>query len=223
MKIKIFSLSIALIVITSSCEKEESKPIFPIEFISSSITNTQIKIITQDGELKDSKIKERLLNEYQERLIDLDTLDTKDYLKAIYLSKDTVNVFDLKKNENELRLIEQKNDITYWVSFDTITYLLFEDLFKDYKIGIYEPVYYEEFLLPVSSGYSKAAKVIDCLYVQDNGDHILLPMFDYVLKIEGGLKIVVGMNNVYNENIYYEFEETDTLIIQEYMIHLKQN
>ncbi len=85
----------------------------------------------------------------------------------------------------------------------------------------YQPLYYEEFNVPTSTGFTKAAKYRECFYVNKKDKGFEVPIFDYIYKTVFELSTVNGINNEFDESNLLLIGSNDTLIIQEYSIEIK--
>ena len=106
----------------------------------------------------------------------------------------------------------------YWERQDTTeftnsSFFHFGDFFK------YMPLYYEEFYVPWTTGFSTKIKGKECYYVVRDKKKLMLPMLDCIYKNETGAVIIKEINNRFNENPISDLN--DTLLIREYVIELE--
>jgi hypothetical protein len=205
-----------------SCEKEpeEMIPEYPVTYSSYLISNAQINVYTKNGILTSPNLKDEIIQKYKNYLTDLENIEIEDKVVATYTSENTVNVTIDDEEEEKARYVYEKDGIIYWEKQDTLGMPAYPPLFIG-KILTYHPLYYEEFDVPLVTGYSKAARYKECYYVKKKNEGFEIPMFDYLHKNEFGLLRNLGINNEVNENILSIINSNDTIIIQAFNVKLR--
>ena len=215
-------LIIFLMIGISSCNKDSVEELieYPLTFTSYLITESEIKVYTKDGEITLADSKNKIIQRYKNNLTDLESVEIQGKVIATYLSENTVELtFDNIKEEKS-RLVYEKDGLIYWEKQDT-SGMPVNFTFDVATILKYQPLYYEEFDVPMSTGYRKAAKYKECFFVKKKNEGFEVPMFDYLYKTVFGLPTILGINNEFNESRLSLIDSNDTIIIQEYSIEMK--
>lgn len=196
-------------------------PEYPVTYSSYLISDALINVYTKNGILTSPNLKNEIIQKYKNYLTDLENIEIEDKVVATYTSENTVNVTIDDEGEEKARYVYEKDGIIYWEKQDTSGMPAYPPLFIG-KILTYHPLYYEEFDVPLVTGYSKAARYKECYYVKKKNEGFEIPMFDYLHKNEFGLLRNLGINNEVNENILSLTGSKDTIVIQEFNIQMKK-
>lgn len=213
-------LIIFLIIGISSCstDSEEGLIEYPVTFTSNLISGSEIKVYTKDGEITLPNSKNKIIQTYKNNLTDLEIVEIRGKIIATYLTDSTVALTIDNKKEDKVRFVYENNGKIYWEKQDTSYewgyFFYVADMLK------YQPLYYEEFDVPKITGYSKAVKCKECLYVLKKNGELKIPMFDYLHKSEFILSPILGINNEFDENYLSLIGNNDTIVIQEYIIEM---
>ena len=204
-----------------SCNKNSDEELieYPMTFTSYFISEPEINVYTKDGEITLVDLKNEIIERYKNNLTDLDSIEIQGIIIATYLSVDTVELTLDNKKEEKARIVSEHNELIYWEKQDTSVMSVYPVSFLD-KLK-YHPLYYEEFDVPMSTGYSKAAKYKECFFIKKKNEGFEVPMFDYLYKTEFGLPTILGINNEFNSSSISLIGSNDTIIIQEYFVEMK--
>jgi hypothetical protein len=202
-----------------SCVKnaEELIPEYPVIYKSYLISEPHIKVYTKGGEITLPYLKNTIIQRVKNNLTDLENIDIYAKTVATYLTENTVIVTIDNVEEEKIRFVYENDGITYWEKQDTTGM----PVNASAHFLTYKPLYYEEFDVPKVTGYNKAARYKECIYVKKKNDGFEVPVFDYLSKFEWGQFTVLGINNVFNENYLTLIGDNDTIIIQSFIIEMK--
>ena len=215
-------LIILSIIGLSSCNKEpnEESIKYPITFTSKSIAKTSLRVFIKNEEITTPLIKEEIISRQKIYLPVLEDMEIDGKIIATYISADTVKLLIDFSTEEETRIVREQSGLIYWESQDTTefknsSYFHFSNLLN------YVPIYYEEFNVPLTTGYSKATKGKECYYLIRDNKELELPMLDYIFKNEIGAIVVTEVNNDFDEKSIMDLNLNDTIIVREYFIEMK--
>lgn len=201
-----------------SCKEEEIIN-YPTTYSNTPVTEYTIKAFTQNGEITDSFKLNHLIRMSGDLLTGMDNYNSEGDFVATYLSPEKVLINKSDSENTDTLDIHKIDDLIYWEKKDTIS-----SFFRHSITFKYKPLYYEEIPIPISSGYPCIVKYKPCYYVKQDGQDLVLPMFDMIFYIGDSHTPIPGVN-INNElcvdSISY-FGINDTLIIKEYNLILKQ-
>lgn len=201
------------------CCKEEEIISYPTTYSNAPVTEYTIKAFTQNGEITDSLKLNHLIRMSGDLLTGMDKYNSEGDFVATYLSPEKVLINKSDSENTDTLDIHKIDDLIYWEKKDTIS-----SFFRHSITFKYKPLYYEEIPIPVSSGYPCIVKYKPCYYVKQDGQDLVLPMFDMIFYIGDSRTPIPGIN-INNEfcvdSISY-FGISDTLIVKEYNLILKQ-
>lgn len=174
---KLIKLLVLSILLGLQCCKEDELveyPIsYPMNYVNSPVTEFTIKAFTKDGEITDSTKFNYLLKKYGYLLSGINNYSSEGDFTATYLDSENVMIRKAKSDKTDTLTVHKTTDLIYWERKDTIsTFIRHNSIYK------YKPLYYEEFLIPYSSGFTIAAKYKQCYYVKTENKDLILPMFD---------------------------------------------
>ena len=216
----ILPLLISLCFFILSCDKNDEGTVdYPINYTSKAYTEINYRIFTQDGEITSTSEVENIINSHKELFTDLNKDEINGRIIATYLSEDFVQITIDGSSEEKLRSISATPDMVYWEAQDTTTVVGHEAYFILNNLK-YPPLHFEEFHVPMSSGFVTAIKAKDCFFVIPNKKKLKLPFFDYVRKGEFSVTQTLEINNSFKKNEFNVYTG-DTLLIQEYFIELE--
>lgn len=217
---------VILIVFTmfgiSSCDKNSDEELieYPVTFTSYFISEPVISVYTRNGEVTSTDLKNKTIERYKNNLTNIESVDIQKKIIATYLTENTVELTLDNNKEEKVRTVKELDGLIYWEKQDTSS-MLVNIPFYVAAILKYQPLYYEEFNVPTSTGYRKAAKYGECFYVKKKDEGFEVPIFDYIYKTVFELSTVNGINNEFDESNLLLIGSNDTLIIQEYSIEIK--
>lgn len=201
-----------------SCKEEEIIS-YPTTYSNAPVTEYTIKAFTQNGEITDSLKLNHLIRMSGDLLTGMDKYNSEGDFVATYLSPEKVLINKSDSENTDTLDIHKIDDLIYWEKKDTIS-----SFFRHSITFKYKPLYYEEIPIPISSGYPSIVKYKPCYYVKQDGQDLVLPMFDMIFYIGDSRTPIPGIN-INNEfcvdSISY-FGINDTLIVKEYNLILKQ-
>ena len=222
-KNQLFLLILSLIGIYS-CEKnsEEILPQYPITYKSYLISESEIKVYTKNGEITSSNLKNDIIQRFKIYLTDIENLEIDGKIEATYLAEDTVKLKIDNIEEEQPRLIYEKDSLIYWENQDT-TVLRFPIRNNPHNSDflLYTPLYYKEIYVPTATGYSTVFLGKECYYVIRGNDKLILPMFDLVYKNEFEATTITEINNKFIESFLSLIGDNDTIVYQKYNIEMK--
>jgi len=230
----ILLLTFLLMTVSQSCkeeveiEEEEEKEIvtFPIVYSSIPVTNYSIRAYTKIGEIIDSTTMNYINKKYGYLLAGKNHYDSNGEVVISYLSTGKVEFRKLNPSMLDTLTVVKKGDLIYLEKKDTIIlpYSLEYELYFFKNLFRYKPLYYEEIPVPLSSGYSKAAKYKPWLTVKTAKDTLILPMLDLIYKLNDLYNYLPEINNeLCTDSLHNLYGNGyDTLIIREYSIRLKK-
>lgn len=215
-------LLILLIIGGYSCKKDSDDIVteFPMTYESYLISESEIKVYTKEGELSSPCLKNKIIERYKKNLTDLENIEIDGKVVAKYFAKDTVKLTIDKNEEEQVRLVYEKNGIIYWEKQDTLKMPVYFGT-NFYSKCKYKPLYYVEYDVPKAKGYDKEAKYKECFYVKKKNLGFEVPMFDFVYKTVFGEPATKEINNEFNESYLTLIGDNDTIIIQKYNIEMK--
>ncbi|TLX73748.1 hypothetical protein E9993_14920 [Labilibacter sediminis] len=213
---------ISLIILVFSCNRdsEEESIEYPLVYESFSILESDIKVYTKNGELTLVDLKEDIIKRYKNNLSDVETNDFEGKIVVTYLAENIVKLTLDNNAEERNRQVKEYKGLIYWEKQDTSSIIVDMNFYAS-SILKYQPLYYEEFDVPTSTGYIKVAKYKECFFAKKKGNGFEVPMFDYVCITEFEQSTITGINNEITENSLPLIGENDTIIIQEYKIEMK--
>ena len=209
----------ALIVL--SCDSDSTNPItYPQVYESQAIIDVNVRAFTRDGEIMDATVVTNAANFYSDYLADLNNPVIAGEITVRYNSDEEVEITEANApDEIDVRDVSVLDNISYWedreISETSGSLSAFERFYK------YHPLEQEEGGVLGGVTYTIFKR---CYYAKPQGDVILFPMVDFVrygnnlpfpdLPLEGAS----GANNEFDEASISTLSETDTLIIQDYVI-----
>lgn len=164
--IKLFAL--LLLFILQSCKKEDEIISYPIVYSNSPTTDNSIKVFTRNGEITDSVLINYFNRKYGFLLTGMNNYNSEGNVLITYLSPEKVELRKSDSDNLDTLSVFKGSDLIYFEEIDTISSPigLMYDVYYFNKIFKYKPLYYEEFIIPVSSGYSRAAKYKHSYFVK---------------------------------------------------------
>lgn len=201
------------------CCKEEEIISYPTTYSNTPVTKYTIKAFTQNGEITDSLKLNHLIRMSGDLLTGMDKYNSEGDFVATYLSPEKVLINKSDSENTDTLDIHKIDDLIYWEKKDTIS-----SFFRHSITFKYKPLYYEEIPIPISSGYPCIVKYKPCYYVKQDGQDLVLPMFDMIFYIGDSRTPIPGINinNEFCVDSISCFGINDTLIVKEYNLILKQ-
>ncbi len=221
--IKILAL---LIFPLLQCCKEGAEIItYPIIFSNSTITDKSIKVFTVNGEITDTATINYLMKKYSFFFRDINNSNLKGNIIATYLSPENVEYHNLYSENTDTLTVLNDNSLICWEEKDTVSNPIgiFFDVYFFYTIYKYKPRYYEEFRVPYSTGYSKAAKYKKCYFVKTDGENLILPMMDFLYIQDIMYTYNLEINNEFCKDSVSVLGTNDTIVVCEYALKLKKH
>jgi hypothetical protein len=220
--IKIFAFSILFVL---QCCKENDISNYPISYINLPVSDFSFRAYTKNGEITDSIKFNYLIKKYNCLITEVSNYNSEGKLIISYLSKEKVEIRNFETNKSDTLTVHNKSGLIYWERKDTISSPISfsSEAYYFNKIFKYKPLYYMEFAIPPSSGYSKVAKYKQCFYVKPDGENLILPMinFLYIQDIYAHF-YDVELNNEFCEDCLLALGINDTIIINQYNLKLKK-
>jgi hypothetical protein len=220
-----------LITVLQSCkdevaEVEKKITTYPVVYTSIPVNDYTIRAYTRDGEITDSATMNYINKKYGYLLAGKNNYDSNGAVVISYLSTDKVEFRKLNPSMLDTFTVVKKGNLIYLEKKDTIIlpYSFEYELYFFKNMFRYKPLYYEEIPVPLSSGYTKAAKYKPCLIVKTAKDTLILPMLDLIYKLNDLYNYLPEINNeLCTDSLHNLYGNGyDTLIIKEYSIRLKK-
>lgn len=213
----------------SSCKEEDNNELvsYPVTYTNVPVTESCFRVFTKNGEITNSITAHNFINKYGYSLTGMNNYNFSGKVTLTYLSPDSVELSMLDSDDTDTLTVHNKPELIYWEEKDTtiIPFAISMDGRRSFINNIfkYKPLYYEEFVMPLSSGYGMIAKYKKCYYAERDGANFILPMFDVFYKYDI-LSYTSGfaINNIFNRAFISYLDTNDTLIIKEYSLELKK-
>lgn len=221
--IKLFAL--LLLFILQSCKKEDEIISYPIVYSNFPTTDNSIKVFTRNGEITDSVLINYFNRKYGFLLTGMNNYNSEGNVLITYLSPEKVELRKSDSDNLDTLSVFKGSDLIYFEEKDTISSPigLMSDVYYFNKIFKYKPLYYEEFKIPVSSGYSRAAKYKHSYFVKAVDEDLILPMIDFIYKLPEFYFCALEVNNEFCRDSISNLGENDTIIVNIYSLKFKKN
>lgn len=186
-----------------------------------------VRIFTMYGEIKDDHFRQHALARFNE--INTFSFDFLSGNEGIEVSKTEYIEFD-----HNFATINSSDQYSYSVSGDFLRLTELDTSFFTYEpssvdtsmesIGLHHWSYKEVDVVPGTTGIMERIKYLDEKYAKIRPGQILFPVLRAFYfshhnrpnSLDGGIKrTALILNNEFNEKIYQEMSEMDTLIVQE--------
>ncbi|MCE5174912.1 MAG: hypothetical protein ABFC90_01045 [Bacteroidales bacterium] len=214
-----------LLISFSSCKEEENNESvsYPIIYTNVPVTENCFKVFTKNGEITDFITINNLINKYADFLVGMNKYNLEGKVTLTYLSSESVELYMLDSDNTDTLAVHNKPELIYWEEKDTTCQPIGTNLDDRFFMYKYKPLYYEEFAIPLSSGYTTAVRYKQCYYAKRDEENFILPMLDFLYKHDNLFCTYgIAINNVFSRKSISNFGTNDTLIINEYSLKLKR-
>lgn len=218
---RILSL-ILLILIVASCNQDEYIIEYPTTFVSTKISNQNIRVFTKKGEIKDSKITSELINRIKDKLTDVNNLNVQNEISVTYLSSTGIELNTINPPETQELNLHETPNITYWERKNVSKAVIgvYDYNANHYK---YQPLYFK--ILGVNALINSTLfESQECLYAKKKGKAIVMPFLDFYHKGKKDFyNYEYGVNKINNSFVSESFSKlgiNDTIVVQEYNVEL---
>lgn len=220
--VRLFALLYLSII--QCCKEKEEIVSYPIVYSNSPTTDNSIKVFTKSGEITDSNTVNYIKWQYGYLLTGMNNYNSEGNVIITYLSPEKVELRNFDSGNLDTLNVFRKANLIYLEKKDTISSPIdFRyDVYYFNKIFRYKPLYYEEFPIPLSSGYSKAAKYKQSYYVKTDGENLILPMIDFIYRLQDFYYYALGINNEFCRDSVSTIGLNDTIIVNEYYLKFKK-
>jgi len=224
-KLLVFLLLLGL----SSCKEEDNNELvsYPITYTNVPVTESSFKVFTKSGEITNTITANIFINKYGYFLTGMNNYNFEGKVTLTFFSPDSVELSMLDSDNTDTLTVYNKPELIYLEKKDTtlLPFAISMDGRRSFINNIFEykPLYYEEFAMPLSSGYDMIAKYKKCYYVKRDGENLILPMLDVLYKYDNlSYTFSNAINNVFSREFISDLDTNDTLIIKEYSLKLKK-
>lgn len=217
MKRTFLFIVVAILLLNYSCKDEDIE--YPITYTGSVFSSYNTKVYSVDGEVVDSQ----KINQYVTSLqLVFDSLRNLEGIKEVsitYFSPDSV-AFLMKQKEDISKTMQVKLQGETIVFEDTATVNSFVPQMLNFDYLEFQPITYEEKLVPGAAGYSTASIYKPCYFVLKDGTNITMTFSDMYHLVGNNCIYYIGINNIVKEDIKKFLMENEVMVVQEYTLTL---
>lgn len=216
---------ICLLIITFSCNDDTNSFEYPTTYISRSVSEMNIKVYTNSGEITNRLIKDEFIKRYKDYLMELDKIEIEGELTATYISSNTVELSKKDLATSEIRTVHDLSGLIYWEKPEIYNIVGSPQLDFLIKYFSYHPLFMEEDtpIVSPSGPNSTTFRLKECFYVKKKNNYLIMPYLDFYFKNAYQQFSVRRFNNKFNSDSISSLGVNDTIMIQEYNIEIKIN